>query len=391
MTLKTSSVLALFLTTMAGIASAQTWAPGIVIDGNVDEWDGQVPAAIIDGSGDGGTGRDIKAVYLANDATNLYVRVQSFNSNGFDGNELAGINGDGAAATGFALFGGSRTCDTLIGGASAYALTSGWTNGAANPATINWAENAAQTDVEFAVPLNMQVAGSIGNSFPALGSPIGFVFGDSNGGAGDAEGMDYTLATAASPAPVTDIDLFDLYDTNANAAARTKDLSVTAGFSTTRANRAAGGPGGASDVALQVTHTNAAAAGFAASLVGHRFATPINISGHTRIEIAIFGDATLNAANQNFFIGLVDQDGSFWAVGAGAPTTAAWTTYDLGPTSGWFEQAAGSTAGLDLTKIVEYRLGIQENGNAVGSTSTIGYDNFRAVNAAGIADWQILN
>lgn len=394
MDLKRFAAIGALFIAATGISSAGVWAPGIVIDGSFDEWDGQVPVHVSDGSGNGGTGRDLAAIYLANDANFLYVRIQSFNADVYDGNELVGIDGDSSAATGFALFSGIRGCDTLIAGNSAFAETTAlFTNGNASPASVSYGPFGSTTDVELAIPLSMTIpGGNITTSFPGgLGSQIGVVVGDANGGAGNAVGTDYTLAVAPTIPTTPTIDDFSLFDTNGNAALRTVDHS-SPGFSTTRTNRAAGGPAGLSDTALQVAHSNAASAAFNLSAFSHRFATPINISTHNNLQLDVFGDPALNPANQNLFIGLIDTDGTYFARGAAAPSTAAWTTYNLGPTSDsgtWLLQAAGSNSILDLDRIIEYRIGIQENGNAVGSSSTIGYDNFRALSNAAVQNWNL--
>jgi hypothetical protein len=371
-----------------GAMAASVWGPGILIDGSFDDWDGQVPILVSDPSGDGGTGRDVQAIYLANDQNNLYVRIQSFNSDGYDGNEFSGIDGDNSLATGFGLFAGDIGSDTLVAGVSVYAETTGSFNaGAASPSAVAWSENAGQTDVEYAIQLNTTIPGDILQSFPGgLGSTIAFKYGDGNGGAGDVAGPTaYTLASNPGLTPFPTIDDMVLYDTNANASFRTRDVSTAGGFSATRANFAAGGPGGALDTALQVTHTNAASSAFNASLVAHRFAVPRNITGHTTITLDVFGDPALNPANQNLFVGLKDTGATYYAIGLGAPSTASWQTIDLGPTSGWFLQAAGDDGVLDLANIAEWVIGIQENGNAVGSTSTVGYDNFLAPGAVPVS------
>lgn len=62
-----------FPTTLDTIPSAN----GITIDGNVDDWAGIAPLAT-DQSNDGGTydGLDVTAIYLAQDADHLFIRVQ---------------------------------------------------------------------------------------------------------------------------------------------------------------------------------------------------------------------------------------------------------------------------------------------------------------------------
>ncbi|NUP90821.1 MAG: hypothetical protein HUU25_13550 [Candidatus Sumerlaeia bacterium] len=312
------------------------------------------------------------------------MRIQSANADGYDGNEFSGIDGDSSALTGFNLFGpippiGS---DTLVAGASVFGQTTGnFNSGGATPGAVPFGPFVATTDVEYAIALSTTIPGDIPVSFPGgLGSTIDFIFGDGNGGAGDTARGSYTLAVdpLLTPAPI--IDEMVLYSTTPSATARTRDISTAGGFSVTRAT--ATGPGGGGDVALAITHTNPAASAFNISLAAHRFATPRNITGHTAIRLDVFGDPALSPANQNLFVGLVDSGATHFAVGVGAPNVASWSTVDLGPTSGWFLQAAGDDSALDLANIVEWRIGIQENGNAAGSVSTVLYDNLTAVNAA---------
>lgn len=366
---------------MTSAALAQTWAPGILIDGNFDDWDGQVPALVTDPSGDGGTGRDIQAVYLCNDQNNLYVRIQSFNADGFDGNELSGIDGDASFATGFNLFGGGIGSDTLVAGASVFGETTGnFNSGAATPGSVAWAEAAGQTDVEYAISLATTIPGDIASSFPGgLGSTISFLYGDGNGGATDVSTpASYELASgsaAVTPAPI--IDEMVLYDSTANAQARTQDISGGGGFSAVTDNFAAGGPGGGADTALQVTHTNGAVA-FAGSFISHRFASPRNITGHTEIDIDMFGDVGIT--DQNIWVGLLDTGGTYYANTLPASSTASWGTINMGATSAWVQQAAGDDGVLDLANIIEWRVGVQETSGA-GGTFVVGYDNLTALGA----------
>jgi hypothetical protein len=170
------------------------------MDGDMSDWVGIAPAAG-DPSGDGGSGRDVKAVYLANDSTNLYVRIESYNADGYDGNEYSGVDGDASSATGFSLFGLPFGSDTLVAGASLYSEQVGnFNSGAATPGSVSWGPFSATTDLEYAIPLNTVITGDITQSFPGgLGSVIKFAYGDGNGGAGDTiTPVSYLLA---SPTP----------------------------------------------------------------------------------------------------------------------------------------------------------------------------------------------
>ncbi len=375
-------------TLLASSGLAQVWGPGIVIDGNVDEWDGQVPALVLDASGDGGTGRDVQAVYLANDQNNLYVRIQSYNSDGYDGSEFSGIDGDNSSLTGFSLFGGAFGSDTLIAGASVYGETTGnFNSGSAVPGSVPFGPFVASTDIEYAIALNTTIPGDILASFPGgLGSTIAFLYGDGNGGAGDTTAVTpYILASASTAVPTSMIDNGSLYDTAPNAALRTNDISGGGGFSVTRTTTL--GPTGIGDSALGATHTNAAVA-FGGSFISHRFASPVDITGHTSINVDLFGSTSVT--DQNVWVGLLDTDGTYFAVGGAFPNTAAWTTVDVGPTSAWFLQAAGANSTLDLNNIIEWRLGLQES-SGVGGTYTVGYDNLRAIGISSVTDWQLLD
>lgn len=400
--MKATNLFATLLIATLPLASfAQTWGPGITIDGSVKEWDGQVPAAIIDPSGDSNAdGRDIIAVYLANDANNLYVRLQSANSIGFDGNEFFAIDGDGdtlttPTLTGFNFLGLGAGTDTLLGGATAYGQSTGsFSIFSATPASINFGPFVSSTDIEFAVALNttLPVGSDIPTSFPGgLGSTIDVVYLDSGSSAPqDATGLgSYTLATAPTLVPTTVIDDFGIYNTTTNAQNRTADAS--SGGSVVADVFAAGGPGGVSDSALQGTHTISAAQSFPVSLLSHTFVTPKNLTGNTDILLDVFGNTGF--VGGTLFVGLVDTEGDYVAVGVPAPSTAAWTTVNLGPTSGWFAQApvgAGGNGTFNPASVIGWRIGIQEgSASTVGGTFTLGYSNFNAsyiVNSE-VSDW----
>ncbi|RMH24540.1 MAG: DUF4832 domain-containing protein [Candidatus Hydrogenedentota bacterium] len=362
----------------AALSWAGMWAPGIAIDGNFDDWDGILPAMVTDPSGDGGSGRDVKAVYLANDSQALYIRIESYNSNVFDGNEFIGIDGDNNTATGFNLFGAGIGSDLLVAGASMYGeTTANFNNGPATPSSVSaWGPSGATTNVELAIPLSTTMPGNITQAFPGgLGSTIKVLYGDGNSGAWDIAVGLYTLATPTpSPATIT-IDDCSLYDDHANAAFRTRDVS-NVGCSAGRSRFSAGGPGGPTDHALATTHSLSTTA-WAASVVAKRFGIPKNILGHQKITLDVYGDPA--ATNKNLWVGLIDADGTYFAVTVAFPTSTGWTTVDLGPTSTWLEQSAGSEAGLDRSNIVEWRIGMQNQGANTGGSFAVAYDNLRAI------------
>lgn len=388
-----TSTLALSVCTTAGLA--QVWAPGITIDGGVAEWDGQVPALITDVEGNGGDGRDIKAIYLANDATYLYVRIESYNAVEYNGQEFSGIDGDNSDTTGFNLFGLGIGSDTLIAGASVFGETTGsFNSGAATPGAVSWGPSAvASTNIEYAIELGTTIPGDISASFPGgLGSTISFIYGDDNANATALVGpAEYTLAEAPASNPAPDfIDEMDAFDTNENALNRLTDISAT-GFSAVAGNFAAGGPGGAGDTALEVIHTTDDVP-WSISGVNRRFIAPIDISDHTGVTLDFFGDPALTT--QNLFIQLRDLDGSRWAIGVGISdggyNVDEWNTVELGSPADWFEQ--GGSGALDLENIIGYDLIIQESGTAAAGTFTVGYDNFAVVKeGSSVNDWQMLH
>ncbi|MGF1573654.1 MAG: hypothetical protein ACFCU1_11365 [Sumerlaeia bacterium] len=391
---------ALLMLSLPTIAFAQVWAPGITVDGDVKEWDGQVPAAIIDPQGDSAAdGRDIIAIYLANDADNLYVRLQSDNAIAFDGNEFFAIDGDGdtlttPTLTGFNFLGLGAGTDTLIGGATVYGQSTGsFSIFSATPSNIPFAPGGATTDLEFSIALNtvLPVGSDIGLSFPGgLGSTISFVYLDEGSSVPKDQTTlgTYTLATPPAASPTTTLGDFAIFDITANVQNRTADASSGGGVIVD--NFSAGGPGGVADPALQGTHTLGASLSFPVSLISHSFATPKDLTGNTDILIDVYGDPTFSG---NLFVGLVDLQGDYIAIGLPAPTTASWSTVNLGSTSGWFQQApvgAGGDSTFDVDQIAGWRIGIQEGSlSSVGGNFTFGYSNFNAsyvVNTS-VTDW----
>lgn len=354
---------------------AGTWAPGIQIDGAFDDWDGQVPALVTDPSGDGGSGRDLKAVYLANDGQYLYVRIESYNADAYDGNEHSFIDGDNNLSTGFdSPFGQSLGSDTLIAGASVYGqkAPSTYNAGAGSPSSILLQPSVASMNIEFRVPLATTIPGDIAQSFPGgLGSTIRFLVGDTNGGAGDyVSAAPYTLATTQPALATTTLENFDAFDSASAAAIRSRDLSDS-GCTASRASLTVA----SGNYALVTTHTLGTTP-WSVSLVARRFAQPRSIAGHTKITLDVYGAPS--ATDKNLWVGLVDLDGTYFATTVAFPTVAQWTTVDLGPTSAWIQQAAGSDGTLDLANIVEWRIGVQNTSTQAGGTIVAAYDNLSA-------------
>ncbi|MDK2972484.1 MAG: hypothetical protein PWP23_2239 [Candidatus Sumerlaeota bacterium] len=374
------------------------WAPGILIDGSMDEWEGQAPALMLDPAGDGGTGRDVIAVYLANDATSLYVRLQSADADAFDGAEFAAIDGDNNNATGFDIFGQAMGSDTLVAGESVYGESAGAFNeGAAVPSTIAWGPSSATTDIEFALSLStaLPAGADIATAFPgALGSTIRFLYGDDNAGAGDVVGpFAYKLATDSGAAAAPVLDTFDLYPTNAAAAARTRDAS-TSGFSTVR--QAAVGNGGGAGMKVAFT-TGSTAFGRAAFL--HRFIAPLDITGHSMVSLDVAADAANpSGGGQQLIVALIELDGDSWGYGVALPSSVAFTTLTssaplsqsaIGST--WFAQGLyGTGDGLvELDEIIGWYVAVGEpSPSTAPGTFVLTLDNMAAPGSVPVElDW----
>lgn len=361
----------LLLGGLASVVLGGTWAPGIVVDGSFDDWDGQVPVLVTDPSGDGGSGRDVKAVYLANDGNYLYVRIESYNAKAYDDNELSGIDGDNNSGTGFNLFGAGLGSDTLIAGGGVYGEKHNQFNsGAATPATVQWAPSGATTNVEYRISLNTAIPGDISQSFPGgLGSTIKFIFGDA--GVNPFEYVSptlYTLATSQPSQLAVLIEDFNAFETTSSAMFRTRDVSSN-GCSASRGSVNRGG----GDYALAVAHSLNTTP-WSQSIVARRFAMPRSIVGHSKLSIDVYGSPA--ATNKNLWVGLVDLDGTYFALTVPFPTTASWTTVDLGHAGTWLKQADGADGQLDLSSIVEWRIGMQNSSSNTGGSFDAVYNNF---------------
>ncbi len=379
-TLLATAALALAVSAFGGTFAS------IAVDGYTDDWYGIAPLGV--DAADQSSGRDLKAIYVANDANNLYIRIESYNSIAFSGNDLIGIDGDNTTATGFNLFATDIGSDLLVAGASMYGqTTTNFNSGSATPSSVAafypW---QAATNVEVAIPLNTQIPGDISQAFPGgLGSTIKIVVGDSSNW--DVIGAaDYTLATNPGPSPFTAvIDNCNIYDSASNVAERTHPGTVDAGCTLVR-DSDTGASGSSGDYAIKGTFTMPNTAWVTAQ-IGRRFGIPVNISGAGNILVDVKGDS--GATHQQIWLGLIDADGTYMATTDQAvPTSSVWTTVSFGDPASWYVQTAGSTPGLDLANIVEWRLGISNNGDGVGGTFNVSFDNIR-IQKAGVTDWSL--
>ncbi len=98
--------LSVALVLLLGATAAPAFYTNIVIDGAFDDWSG-VPVAATDPSGDDGGGPDLATLQLANDESNLYLRITyhaAVNPNAGPSVFLA-LDNDVNAGTGFDIFG----------------------------------------------------------------------------------------------------------------------------------------------------------------------------------------------------------------------------------------------------------------------------------------------
>jgi len=362
---------------VSAVGTAGTWAPGIVIDGNFDDWEG-IPAVITDPIGDVSSGRDVKAIYMANDTQYLYVRIESDNSEAYAWSEYLGIDGDNSTASGYNLFGLGIGSDLLVSGASMFSqTTTSFNSGDANPNLLPaFGPYSASTNVELKIPLSTALPnGDITQAFPGgLGSTIRFLYFSA---AGEETPIGtYTLEPnpGTTPPATNTIADFSAYDTDSKMTFWMHDSSW-GGSSVARYR--VDGPSGPSDHALGTTHTLSATL-WSLSAVAKRFPVPINISGNPYISVKVFGDPA--AVNKNLWLGLKDLDGTYMAYVVPFPTTAAWTNVDktVPAVTDWYVQTAGSVPGLDLSNIVEWEIGMQNTDTNVGGTFAARYDDLMA-------------
>lgn len=161
---------------VVAVESAEAYFASIVIDGAFDDWT-NVPVAVTDSAGDDGGGPDLASLQIANDESNLYLRVvyhAAVNPNGSPGVYLA-LDNDVAAGTGFDVFGFG-----LLGSEA------GWqndfpfqqTNGTFNSGTITGGGAsiapyfASTTNQEYAIPLAAVFADGSGPVFPSATNRI---------------------------------------------------------------------------------------------------------------------------------------------------------------------------------------------------------------------------
>jgi hypothetical protein len=128
-----------------GNATAQ-FKTTILIDGNFDDWTG-VAVAASDEEGDSSTGFDLKEIYVANDADNLYFLVKIYESSttaDFNtGPYQLFVDADGDATTGntwsFTGLGSEMCLQFGAGWGGAFSQKNGgWDNGALSD--VGWAE-----------------------------------------------------------------------------------------------------------------------------------------------------------------------------------------------------------------------------------------------------------
>lgn len=161
--------LAIALALMAvGGSSASAYYTNIVVDGTYADWDA-VPLVAMDPSGDHGGGPDLAMLQVANDETNLYLRVQyhaAVNPNSTP-SVMVGLDNDSNPTTGFDVFGLG-----LIG------AEAGWqndfpfqqTNGNFNSGSISG--GAASIAPYFAVTTEQEYAIRLDALFDSDGSPV---------------------------------------------------------------------------------------------------------------------------------------------------------------------------------------------------------------------------
>jgi hypothetical protein len=161
-------ILSALVSALMGGSAAQAYYTNVVVDGAYTDW-AAVPVVAMDISGDGGGGPDLAVLQVANDETNLYLRVQyhtAINPNAGPSVMLA-LDNDGNTGTGFDVFGLG-----LIGSEA------GWqndfpfqqTNGVFNSGSISGGAaaiapyNSVTTEQEYAIRLDAL--------FDSDGSPV---------------------------------------------------------------------------------------------------------------------------------------------------------------------------------------------------------------------------
>lgn len=166
-----------------------TYAP-IGIDGDMGDW----PAGALvyeDPQGDAAGGpSDVRRVWMANDASHLYLRIDTWNAH-----DLAGVldrayfDTDRNVLTGFNVFGLSLAgSEMLMEFAGLYSQADGgFNNGAVGTASVAPTGNPSTTSWEFAFSRSLlhptTLSGTMANQpvFGADGSSFGFLFTSDNG------------------------------------------------------------------------------------------------------------------------------------------------------------------------------------------------------------------
>lgn len=165
--MKKSSIAAA-LVMLVGAISAQGYYTNIVIDGAFDDWDG-VPIVATDPAGDDGGGPDLATLQIANDESNVYLRIvyhASVNPNAGPSVFLA-VDNDVDTGSGFDVFGLG-----LVGSEA------GWqndfpfqqTNGNFNSGAIS--NGSAAIAPYFTLTTNQEYSISRSAIFESDGSPV---------------------------------------------------------------------------------------------------------------------------------------------------------------------------------------------------------------------------
>lgn len=191
------SVVSAFALVLMGGSSAPAFYTNIVVDGSFADW-ASVPVVAMDASGDDGGGPDLAMLQVANDETNVYLRVQyhaAINPNASPSVMLA-VDNDGNLGTGFDVFGLG-----FIGSEA------GWqndfpfqqTNGVFNSGTVSG--GAASIAPYFAVTTEQEYAIRLDALFDSDGSPVFpaetfdlLVYTDPTGANETMGPIDYTLS-----------------------------------------------------------------------------------------------------------------------------------------------------------------------------------------------------
>lgn len=145
----------------------------IAIDGSFADWPaGAVVHEDIPGDASGAPS-DIRRLWIANDASNIYLRIDTENAHDFPAsfNNLY-IDADRSASSGFNVFSlGTLGSELLMQGASLFSQgDGGFNDGAIGTSAFAPAGNASATSWEFAVPRSLLHPASLAG--PLAGEPV---------------------------------------------------------------------------------------------------------------------------------------------------------------------------------------------------------------------------